>query len=159
VSFPPPAALEVRYRQITTNIVSLALGLQNDIIAVRIQVYDADLRAIYLQPMRPTLARVFPVPMSVKISDRLRQWFPIELIVNVKVLAVGNIILVFDYDFGLLLKRHWEIAIQGCTPPESVAFLRFARNCNRQRREITWDRVPDAEEVAKRGQNARVLLV
>src|SRR3984893_9590955 len=130
VAFPPPAALEVRYRQITSNVVSLTFGLQDDVVATRIQVRDVDLRTIYLQARRPARTRVFPAPMSVKIGYRLRQRFSVKFIVDVKVLAVGNIILILDYDFSLPLKRHWEIAIKSCTASESVAFLGFARNRN-----------------------------
>src|ERR1700758_2906281 len=82
VAFPPPAALEVQYGQIAAYIVSLTIGLQDHIVTTRIQVRDIDLRTIRLQTRRPALTRVFPMPMSMKISYRLRQRFPIELIVD-----------------------------------------------------------------------------
>jgi hypothetical protein len=86
--------------------------------------------------------------MSMEISHRLRKRLWIELIINAKVLAVRDVVLVFYYNSGLVLKRHREIAIQSRTTPETMTFLWFAGNRQRQRRIIARDRVADSKEIS-----------
>ena len=45
-----------------------------------------------------------------------------ELIVDVEVLNVSGVVLVLDFDPGVLVERHGEVTVEGCSATEFLLF-------------------------------------
>src|SRR5258706_12027663 len=102
---------------------TLPFSFQNHVIPFAIQVGDVHLRTIHLEIWSPAVTWILTPPPRMKIGGVLAQWLAIQFIINMKVLPIGNIILVFYFDACSFLERHREVTVHRSVTAKPILFF------------------------------------
>ena len=152
VTFSPPGSLKIRYRQITSDVVTSAAGLQDDVIVIPSQltlVDDIGIGRIDLDLVSPSPEGIGPAKLGVKIPA---VWLRLAkgLIVNVEVLLVRLFAFVDQLDNGTFFERHACVAVQ-CT--SLVELVVVSSGCRKKERLEAIDNAVSQEEEVTEGDN------
>lgn len=79
------------------------------IVVFSIEVWDLSLWRIGLKiRRRPAVCNILALPMCMEEQSFWAMWICLDLVVDVKVLKVWNIVLVLDFDTGMLIE--WPVS-------------------------------------------------
>ena len=151
----------MRHRVVAANVSAFALGLEQDIIVLAVEVRNLDVVAVDLNSQRrPAISGILSLPVCVEIqSPGGVEGLGSQLVVDVEVLHVRVLALVLNLDAGALVEGHGDVAVQGGLASILLVLPGHNRYGEGKGLEVGGHGVSDAEEVPQRGQHARHIRV
>ena len=124
IAFAPPAALEMKHRKITTNIMTTAFCIQHQEILFTVKIRNTVyFRRVYAKIISPATAWHITSPCCLKISN-IRSLFVIKFIINMEKQSKWSFIFIDNFYFGPFVKRHRKIAVHGSRSTKSQFLTR-----------------------------------
>ena len=124
VAFSPPASLEMKYRKITTDIMTTSFCVQHQEILFPVKIRNTvNFRRVYAKIISPSTAWQITSPSGLKISN-IRSFFMIKLIINMEKQTKWSFIFIDHLYFGPFVKRHRKITIHRSSSTKSQLFTR-----------------------------------
>ena len=124
VAFSPPASLEMKYRKITTDIMTASFCIQHQEILFPVKIRDTVyFRRVYTKIISPSTAWHITSPCCLKVSN-IWSFFMIKLIINMEKQSKWSFIFIDHFYFCPFVKRHRKITIHRSSPTKGQLFTR-----------------------------------